>query len=222
MRKLDRLKFWYTLPKAAKRLTITLSESITENDLIQSAAEGYLTPSWFITDKHKFSAFEVTAIGSPVLDEDGDRNEGEVFGLFNLPTHIYPPWIFGLLALSGKGLAPEHGRIPIIFNPENKKYFALESPYNYDTDKFLDFPSKEDLVITQKDLDTFEQGMKALGEDSIAPFSTPIPFTQLNKGRRDILDPVIDEAIGRLATGAGRCVFKVKGDGIGLASPFYW
>jgi hypothetical protein len=46
MRKLYKLMEWYSLADAASRLTLTLGEPVTENDVLQLCVEGHLSLSW--------------------------------------------------------------------------------------------------------------------------------------------------------------------------------
>lgn len=46
MRKLHKLKNWYSLPDAANRLTLTLGEEISVADILQLTLEGHLPLSW--------------------------------------------------------------------------------------------------------------------------------------------------------------------------------
>lgn len=48
MSKLHKLKEWYSIEDAAKRLSVTFSELITAKDLIQLAVEGHISLSWYI------------------------------------------------------------------------------------------------------------------------------------------------------------------------------
>lgn len=48
MRKLYKLKEWYSLKDAASRLTLTLGEPVSENDILQLCVESHLTLSWYM------------------------------------------------------------------------------------------------------------------------------------------------------------------------------
>jgi hypothetical protein len=48
MRKIYKLKDWYTLEEAATRLTLTLGEPFTVNDVLQMTVEGHLPLSWYM------------------------------------------------------------------------------------------------------------------------------------------------------------------------------
>jgi hypothetical protein len=48
MKKLYKLKNWYSLDDAAKRLTMTLGEDVSINDILQMAVERHLPLSWYM------------------------------------------------------------------------------------------------------------------------------------------------------------------------------
>lgn len=48
MRKLDKLKSWYSLADAAKRLTLSLGEEISSSDMIELALEGQIELFWHL------------------------------------------------------------------------------------------------------------------------------------------------------------------------------
>jgi hypothetical protein len=48
MRKLYKLKHWYSLEDTAERLTLTLSETVNVKDVLQLAVEGHLKLSWYM------------------------------------------------------------------------------------------------------------------------------------------------------------------------------
>ena len=48
MRKLYKLKEWYSLEDAAHRLTLTLGEPVDEKDILQLCVEGHLPLSWYM------------------------------------------------------------------------------------------------------------------------------------------------------------------------------
>jgi hypothetical protein len=52
MKKLYKLKEWYSLEDAAKRLTLTLNEEITVKDILQLFIEGHLELSWYMRNIH--------------------------------------------------------------------------------------------------------------------------------------------------------------------------
>lgn len=76
MRKLYKLKNWYSLEDAARRLTITLGEDVSVNDLLQLTLEGHLPLSWYA--RH-IPAQEVVPYTSVKKRDEYSRK----FGLFN-------------------------------------------------------------------------------------------------------------------------------------------
>lgn len=52
MRKIYKLKKWYTLEEAASRLSLTLDEPVSVNDILWMAIDGYITLSWYTQHVH--------------------------------------------------------------------------------------------------------------------------------------------------------------------------
>lgn len=62
MRKLYTLKNWYPLEEAAKRLTVTLGEDVSVNDILQLAVEGHIGLSWYLRHIYAREVAPVTRI----------------------------------------------------------------------------------------------------------------------------------------------------------------
>ncbi|NHZ81862.1 hypothetical protein F2P44_21660 [Massilia sp. CCM 8695] len=113
MRKLFKLKKWYTLEEAAARLTLNFSEQVSERDVIQMAADGLLKTCWFLKGEHlgrrvtvfcNYPKGEIpAAFSEPAYDKDGAWWGISLSGIFELPVEICPSWGWWLLTFIGQG-----------------------------------------------------------------------------------------------------------------------
>lgn len=193
MMKLYRLKSWYTLADAAARLSLTLAEPITENDVIQLAADGEITVSWFLNGA--YSAQQITVScdyprnefkrvrTEPEYDENGESWGHYLSGIFTLPVDLYPPWGWWLLTFIGKG--GESGELysPIVIDADDGSFWAFYGPGGSD---FMNFPAKDEIVITRKDIEAFEHHIHSL--DAVESADTSHNITSERGCRRFILE----------------------------------
>lgn len=186
MKKLYRLKGWYTLAECAARLSLTLAETITENDVIQLAAEGNINASWFL--KGDYYARKVTVFccyprgehESRMTETEYDENEESLgiglSGIYTLPVDLYPPWGWWLLSFIGHGGESAEFYDPIVIDADDKAFWAFydRSGKSY----FMNFPAKDEVVITRKDIERFERDYLHAAEPASAALPCePLPVS---------------------------------------------
>jgi len=166
MKKLYKLKTWYTLEEAAARLSLTLSEQIVENDVVQLAAQGDIPVCWFLNGEHyarKVTVFccyprpqqhESPRIYSkPTYDENGESWGESLAGIFTLPMDLYPSWGWWLLTFVGKGGESGDWCGPLVIGGDGTIWELYEENKKSD---FFHFPKKDEIVIKSEDLAVFE------------------------------------------------------------------
>ncbi|QBQ96301.1 hypothetical protein [Paraburkholderia pallida] len=178
MRKIYRLKSWYSLKEAADRLTLTLEEPVSEEDVIQLVAEGHLGVSWMMDGSffgRKVAVYcpfprgaHLDVYSEPLPDEPGSSMAGG----FDLPIDLCPSWAWWILTFVGKG--GESGDLcgPLV-RDENGTLWELYEPFG--SDDFLHFPPKNSLVIRAIALEAFERSFCDDGvpdSDSDKPLSS--------------------------------------------------
>lgn len=106
MRIIYNLKKWYTLEDAAKRLSDTLSEPFSVNDVMQLASDGHLMLSW-------------QAHMQGLSREEIERFEGAINKTKNSKNELHPTERDSLLkliigmAIDGYGYDPKASRSPV-------------------------------------------------------------------------------------------------------------
>jgi hypothetical protein len=174
VRKLFKLKSWYTLEEAAARLSLTLSEPISEGDVIQLATEGHIKACWFLNGDHfgwkvtLFCNYPREDYPSIYSERDYD-NDGHACGLslsgpYLLPMEVCPSWGWWLLTFVGKG-GESSDWCGAVVAGEDGAFWRLYEMGCPDSLEFFHFPKKSEVVILSKDIEEFELRVR---DDDIA------------------------------------------------------
>lgn len=87
MRKLYKLKKWYTVDEAARRLSLTLGEPIEPSDVLALMSDRELGVFWFLQDRYGIEVAPVTLIRRP-----GDAVYDLAAALHKGPFALAPTW----------------------------------------------------------------------------------------------------------------------------------
>lgn len=190
---LDALKSWYTLEEAAARLSRKLSEPIGERDVIQLAADGHLSASWFLRAEHNRHGQPVTIScdyprGERVIfrsweipEKDGRIYGSRLTGIFKMPVDLSPAWGWWLLTFLGHGGESGNWCGDFLIDSDDGACWELYvAPHN---GEFCEFPAKCDVVITRKDIEEFEGRIVGLANaEAVHPAGSAEPIRASGEG----------------------------------------
>lgn len=172
MRKLYKFKRWYSIDEAAARLSMTLSETVTADDIIQLAAEGHIKSHWFLNGDYfarpaiLYCSYEPgetrgTVLSYPIEDEFTIQ----LSGICWLPVELCTSWGWWLLTFIGKG--GESGSFcgAIVIDESGCTWELIEPK----TGDFFHFPRRDEIVLTAESIEEFEQNAASVQTTQIGP-----------------------------------------------------
>jgi hypothetical protein len=249
MNLLYNLKDWFSLPDAAKRISLGIDEQVSQDDLIQLILEGHLPLSWYIRHHRAKRVAPFTSLFGegfpPYLDEIYSCKAVGNRGLRSVEWQHYPiddydvihhldgpyrlelelcealkDWVHSMLTNT-------HGKLITIMgfyvsDQENTIWQIMEySPRESRCYASVKFPSLSELIIQREDIEAFESQLAATGKRRTDVQVTEQKRTKQSDGAY-LMEKYLDETPEGGLSGFVRFMKQAAGAGVIAGERLKW